>query len=247
MALIVILICLALQRYWRLGFHFSRARWLKAYLRVLHPLWGKSNFWYSLGGIIVLLLPLPILAGIIDLLLKNKLFSLLQLFFQLGIVWFCLNAYDYRGQSSDYREILLQTGYQLFGVLFWYLLLGPAGAVGYTVVLLLAHQNFNEMEGFRPAAQQLLDVLAWAPLRIVALVYILAGHFTGGWHYCRQYLFRNPSQNNTFITEAGLAALGHPSLDSPEQTLEGALQLTDRTLFIVLVFLAIFTLGGWVK
>ncbi|MGB6977124.1 MAG: regulatory signaling modulator protein AmpE [Gammaproteobacteria bacterium] len=246
MALIVILICLALQHYWQLGLRFSRAQWLKAYLMVLHPLWGKGNFWYTLGGIILLLLPLPILAGIIDVLLKGWLFDLLQLLFQVGVVWFCLNAYDYHLQSRD-DEVFLQIAEQLFGVLFWYLLLGAAGAVGYYSVLLLARQNFNETERFRPAAQQLLNILAWAPLRIVAVVFALAGHFSACWEYCLQHILSKPSQNKTFITEAGLAALGKLASDStPEQTLQATLQLVDRTLFIVLVFLAIFTLGGWI-
>jgi AmpE protein len=285
MALIVILICLALQRYWQLGLHFSRLQWLKTYLNALHPIWGKTHFFYTLGGLILLLLPLPILAGTIDLLLKNVLFGFLQFLFQIGVVWFCLNAYDYRRQLENYfvtvaqqdwdlaqqqaatftdvgaitlndwpalqyqvvQGILLQTAQQLFGVLFWYLLLGAAGAVGYSAVLLLAESSASETVQFRPAAQQLLAVLAWAPLRLVAIIYALAGQFNSGWQYFQRHLLSTPRENSAFIIGAGLAALGKPAADSStEHPLPSTLQLVNRTLFIVLVLLAIFTLGGWV-
>jgi membrane protein required for beta-lactamase induction len=290
MALLVILLCLALQRYWQIGLHFSRISWLMTYLNSFRFLWEKSNFWCSLGGMILLLLPLPITAGIIDELLKGWLFNLPQLLFQLGILWFCLNAYGYRTRLQGYfaaaleqqqqnitqqestllynitaipsnngpslhrpviENILLQAAEQLFGVLFWYLLLGAAGAIGYYAVLLLARSqtaDFSEVACFRPAAQQLLGGLVWMPFRIVAFVYALAGDFAMGWHYCKHYILSKPQQNEAFITEAGLAALDKlPSNATNDEILQTTVQLINRTLFIVVILLAIFTLGGWFK
>ena len=67
-----------------------------------------------------------------------------------------------------------------FGVLFWFVVLGPAGALGYRVVQLLArHPEFaNQVDADQHA---LLDrcarVLDWAPAHLIALALALVSEF----------------------------------------------------------------------
>jgi AmpE protein len=67
-----------------------------------------------------------------------------------------------------------------FGVLFWFLVLGPAGALGYRVVQLLArHPAFRD--GIDAAQRETLEraarVLDWAPAHLVALTLALVSDF----------------------------------------------------------------------
>jgi AmpE protein len=67
-----------------------------------------------------------------------------------------------------------------FGVLFWFVLLGPAGALGYRVVQLLArHPAF--MAELDAGQQQLLErtarALDWAPAHLMALTLALVSDF----------------------------------------------------------------------
>ncbi|MBN8726951.1 MAG: regulatory signaling modulator protein AmpE [Xanthomonadales bacterium] len=67
-----------------------------------------------------------------------------------------------------------------FGVLFWFVLLGPAGALGYRLVQLLARQAAIGEE-LDPAERRQLDaaarVLDWAPAHLVALTLALVSDF----------------------------------------------------------------------
>lgn len=67
-----------------------------------------------------------------------------------------------------------------FGVLFWFVVLGPAGALGYRVVQLLArHRAFAD--GLEATQVELLErtarILDWAPAHLVALTLALVSDF----------------------------------------------------------------------
>jgi AmpE protein len=67
-----------------------------------------------------------------------------------------------------------------FGVLFWFVVLGPAGALGYRVVQLMARNSaFNE--GIDAAQRDMLErtarILDWAPAHLVALTLALVSEF----------------------------------------------------------------------
>jgi len=67
-----------------------------------------------------------------------------------------------------------------FGVLFWFVLLGPAGALGYRVVHLLArHPAFTARidDGQRELLERTARLLDWAPAHLVALTLALVSDF----------------------------------------------------------------------
>ena len=67
-----------------------------------------------------------------------------------------------------------------FGVLFWFVVLGPAGALGYRVVQLLArHSAFNAHVDMAQRAwlERCARVLDWAPSHLMALTLALVSEF----------------------------------------------------------------------
>jgi AmpE protein len=67
-----------------------------------------------------------------------------------------------------------------FGVLFWFVVLGPAGALGYRVVQLIARNAAftSEVEpGQRPLLERVALVLDWAPAHLIALTLALVSEF----------------------------------------------------------------------
>ncbi|MEO6689818.1 MAG: regulatory signaling modulator protein AmpE [Dokdonella sp.] len=69
---------------------------------------------------------------------------------------------------------------RIFGVLFWFVVLGPAGALGYRVVQLIARNTAFASE-VEPEQRALLEraalVLDWAPSHLVALTLALVSEF----------------------------------------------------------------------
>ncbi|MFK5914768.1 MAG: regulatory signaling modulator protein AmpE, partial [Woeseiaceae bacterium] len=85
------------------------------------------------------------------------------------------------------EEVLLQANTRMLGVFFWFVLLGPIGAVLFRLSCLLnknhvnkQHENKNnnqEEDEFFAASQELYRILIWLPGRICVLSYAVAGNF----------------------------------------------------------------------
>ncbi|MEO7431965.1 MAG: regulatory signaling modulator protein AmpE [Dokdonella sp.] len=69
---------------------------------------------------------------------------------------------------------------RMFGVLFWFVVLGPAGALGYRVALLIA-RNTAFASDIEPAQRAVLErvalILDWAPSHLIALTLALVSEF----------------------------------------------------------------------
>ncbi|HKJ77477.1 MAG TPA: cobalamin biosynthesis protein, partial [Gammaproteobacteria bacterium] len=78
------------------------------------------------------------------------------------------------------ESTLVETNERLFGILFWFVLLGPTGAILYRLTLLLKAQAGTELTGFGEAVERLHHILAWPAARLCALGYALSGSFVGG-------------------------------------------------------------------
>lgn len=157
------------------------------------------------------------------------------------------------------RAVLVQGCERVFGVLLWFFVLGPVGAVLYRMAAELPRQLRVLGVGgeLLDAALRLHGVLAWAPVRITALLYGLSGSTDGalaGWRSARaagadnwvQYCWQLLAQtgNGALSIEEGT---DHSRIElGLEDTLREALGLVTRSLIILLAVLAAFTIGGWI-
>jgi membrane protein required for beta-lactamase induction len=86
------------------------------------------------------------------------------------------------------ESILYQANQRLFGVLFWFLLLGPLGALLYRIATLLPRsEQANQEMDFYLSAKQLETILNWLPARFTAICYAIAGSFEDALYGWRSY------------------------------------------------------------
>jgi len=109
------------------------------------------------------------------------------------------------------RSLVLQDIYRWFGVLFYFVLCGPAGAVIYSAL-----QIVNKMgeEQINSAAykliQKILAVLDWPVSRLLALTFFLAGSFDDalkGWNSVGKYTDTNDPLIDAYNGEDSIANL----------------------------------------
>jgi len=172
---------------------------------------------------------------------------------------------DAAGRGSGQREaveeaIFVQANNRIFGVIFWFMLLGPAGAWLFRVGDLMRrraafeaarHGGVPQSTGGAPAL--LHGLLAWIPARLAAMSYALAGGFEdaiGNWRIAVD----RASKGLLDRTEDLLARVGKGSLQpslvgvAPEvldaATAHGAWRIVARSAWIWLAVIALLVLAG---
>jgi membrane protein required for beta-lactamase induction len=150
--------------------------------------------------------------------------------------------------------VVIQANHRIFGVLFWFMLLGPAGAWGYRVADLFRRRSvFQAARNGEAAAnhvvQVLFEIVAWLPARLLALTYAVAGSFEDATEDWRRY-YRATSRRFMRVSEDVVAAAGVGAIRSrcpEEDTLErvrSATRLVRRSVLIWLTAISLATLVG---
>jgi membrane protein required for beta-lactamase induction len=152
------------------------------------------------------------------------------------------------------ENTLVEANERLLAVLFWFLLLGPAGALMYRLVTELARDiEEPEFELLAEAAQRLHGILAWVPARMCALAYALAGGFVEALHAWRSQSGPWQESSRKVLIASGLGAMGYEpgeeeSLSEHDTSMvHEALALVRRAVLVFLSVLALFTLAGWMS
>jgi membrane protein required for beta-lactamase induction len=146
--------------------------------------------------------------------------------------------------------VLVEASDRLFGVLFWFALLGPLGAVAYRSAAVL-YQQYRDDGGFGDSVAWLYALLVWVPVRLVALGYALSGHFDAaveGWRKVHQMPPQGGEGSLQVLAVTGAAALGVGEGDGGQvgvESVRAAMRLVWRTLVIWMVVIALLTLVGW--
>ena len=148
------------------------------------------------------------------------------------------------------RLILSQSNFRYFAVLMYFVLLGPAGALLYRLTGTFEFTTRDdESSPFQDKLQQMRKTLDWLPARLTGFLYSLAGDFTGAMLKLKQYLLEADHQNQQLLEETGLWALGIKDADCTDIIEENnqALALVSRSVVILIVFIALMTLFGWLS
>lgn len=133
------------------------------------------------------------------------------------------------------RAIFVKANDRIFAVIFWFVILGPLGAMLYRLITIFAERPEWGLSDISHKLKQLLD---WIPVRIFTFFFALGGHFTEVISSFQKYLTQGPHANDVLLTECGIKALDYKTSSDGIMEKE-ALQLLDRVFVLGLVVLAI--------
>lgn len=167
------------------------------------------------------------------------------------------------------EHILVHSHRAGFGVVFWFVMLGPVAAVAYRMAHALANERHagesleaSQLGDFSIRAFELID---WLPVRLTALFFSVIGNFEDAIYCWRSQSMLWPDKASGILIASGAGALGvrlglpiHASdgvVNRPEMGtghkadtdhMQGAAQLVWRVLLLWLLLLALFGLAGLV-
>ncbi len=149
-------------------------------------------------------------------------------------------------QTSDVtRAILHVANERIFSVLFWFVVLGPVGAVVYRLVTNISKRD--EVDSLVQATRLIQGIITWIPAHMLAAGYALTGHFDGAF---RAYQSR-PKESDLSLTNydvlvtTGLGALRGQEVTDEISSIKAARDLVMRSIMVWIAVLALLTMGGW--
>ena len=150
-----------------------------------------------------------------------------------------------------------------FAPLFWFLLMGPLGAVLYRLLAQATQGGTREVlaGAARHSGDIALKLLEWPVAQLMTLAMALAGNFDTVLSAWRRAGGNRASLSSGFLAEAARASVGAELVEEAERVrLEGllppderfaelrdAMSLIWRMLLLWLAVLALFVLAGWVS
>ena len=151
------------------------------------------------------------------------------------------------------EHIFVETNERLLGVIFWFVVLGPTGAILYRLSCLEKFNQRQHTDGFAVSVRHLHDILAWVPARICALGYALSGSFEDSIFAWRKEASAYSDATRGVLISSGFGALQKerhndsedPHPDISNEDINATMTLFKRTQLVCLAFLALLTLAGW--
>jgi membrane protein required for beta-lactamase induction len=156
------------------------------------------------------------------------------------------------------EAIFVQATNRIFGVVFWFIALGPVGAWLFRASDLfrrrLAYRVGQQTAVFErclAAVDNVHGVLVWLPARLAILGYALSGSFDDALNCWRSYELKSDlpfhRSNDEVVACVGKAAMTGFLEQTPNSSAaaRNAMRLVHRTLFIWITVIGLMTIFGW--
>ena len=143
------------------------------------------------------------------------------------------------------QAILYQSNDRVFAIIFWFIVLGPFGAL---LFRLTSHTKIHSSNTtLNAAAKRLHAILGWAPAHLLAIGYALTGNYEGASASFRDKQSYNDLSESNYYTllSAGLGALRDCAPGEETSCIISTRALVLRALIVWLAAIAALTLIGW--
>lgn len=168
------------------------------------------------------------------------------------------------------EEALLASHRHVFAPLFWFAILGPAGALLYRLARHFRYawqadeRRAGELDAFGEFARRAYAVIDWLPVRLTAASFAVVGNFEDAIYCWRSQADRWSDESSGILLTAGAGALGvrlgmpveiggqlgaRPELglgeDADADFMQSTIGLVWRSLVMALVLLVLMSIASW--
>ncbi len=151
-------------------------------------------------------------------------------------------------QTRDVTHAILYVANErIFSAIFWFVILGPFGALLYRLTSQISKQiEHTELADF---AEYVQAIMAFIPTHMLAAGYAFTGNFDAAFHAYKDRL-RSPDISNSnydVLVSTGTGAMKNMQMEDEIAGIHAAQALVMRSVMVWIAVLAILTLGGWLK
>jgi len=157
--------------------------------------------------------------------------------------------------DKDEQEIIgsifVEANERLYAVIFWFIVLGPFGAMLYRLANILKTKHQDIHGDYADSVRHLNNILNWPSTRLIALGNALAGNMIEAMEAWRSSEDSSFDANEAVLMSSGFGALHYrPGIDMQGDDLDRSYWiratqgLINRTLIVWLTVLGIMTIAG---
>lgn len=145
--------------------------------------------------------------------------------------------------AREVMDRLFELGLRrLFGVLFWFAVLGGAGAAAYAMTQLVA-ERWPGDEAFHATIRRVVATFDWLPARALAFSFALVGNFEEAMLAWRANAGAGAEDETSVVRLAGYGALGLGEEPASADYVAGVAGLFNRAALLWLAVLGLLWLG----
>lgn len=214
---------------------FRQLHWLSAYLRWILGFLKDSPFWRPYATLACTLGPIILLISLV-LWISSWIGGAIGSFI-LGtvILYYSLGGHENESNESP----LIMAHERSFGVIFWFLVIGPIGALMYrllTFCRLLSLESDSDTQMQLKGVDILHGLAAWIPSRVTGLIYALVGDFQGAYEQWQRCMRQGKMNGSQVLLTCGESALNQS---------QAAEKMVQRALIAWLCLGVFLILAGW--
>ena len=146
------------------------------------------------------------------------------------------------------QALLIRLCENILGTFFWFLVLGPTGAVLFRASCLLRLRYDGVQGGLAEAIVDLYRILMWIPARLSVIAFALVGGFVETLQSLPHLSDLWTRDSESLLVEAGLGAIPASTSEDNQPDLDGVgevLALAKRTVLAWLTVLGLLVIAGW--
>jgi AmpE protein len=146
------------------------------------------------------------------------------------------------------QALLIRICENILGIFFWFVLLGPVGAVLFRATCLLRLRYDGVQGGLADAISDLYRILLWIPARLSVIGFALVGGFVETMQSLQHISDLWKRDSESLLIEAGLGAIPSSTSEDNQPDLTGVhevLALSQRTVLAWLTVMGLFVIAGW--
>ncbi|MCX7115353.1 MAG: regulatory signaling modulator protein AmpE [Gammaproteobacteria bacterium] len=242
MKLLIMILCIALERYGERFDHYRQFGWFEAWAKTL-----ETKLYFVHPGIVLIatISPVLIVVWLFFALFGGWIFGSVGLVAEIAVVFYCLgprNIFQYRKLKLEHEmpeNYVSQVNRDYFAVMCWYLVFGLKGALCYRLLDRIAVST----RGSHPLAVTVMNYLDWIPARLLGLCYLMVGNFQQVFPFMLANCWSAADKNEFFLTECGMLAVKQEGKGGV--TLSQAEQLVWYALVFFFVVIALLTMAAW--
>lgn len=148
--------------------------------------------------------------------------------------------------------VFIQAHRRIFGCLFWFIALGPIGAVVYRLIDQLSSLEFanNGLSQTQSKLKMIMGYLEWISTRVSLFCFMLTGHFEAAFSAYRKSSEEGVEMNQTnqnILSQAGMGAIQYQDIHSDDEAVKAVKKARGLVLRSIVIWVLISFLVGFYK